>query len=163
MEHIRRWHEKGEIVKKFIGCIGALIFVAVTAQAAPSPIDGSWLSEDKESVVSIENCAHQADKYCGYLTHFKPSADKLANRALCGLRIMGGFEIHGSKLAGGWLIDPETDKIYNADLALRQTPEVLGVTLYEKIKLLSLTVKWTRVDLTNHEAMRQTTPPLCKP
>ena len=150
-------------MKNFIGYIGAVIFVATAALAAPLPIEGSWLSEDKESIVSIENCAHQVNEYCGYLTHFKPSGDKLANRALCGLRIMGGFEMRGGTLAGGWLIDPETDEIYNADLALLQTPAMLGVTLYEKIKFLSLTVKWTRFDLANHEAIRKSMPPVCKP
>ena len=42
---------------------------------------------------------------------------------------MGGYEMRGGKLAGGWLVDPETDEIYNADLALLKTPEVLGVSL----------------------------------
>lgn len=150
-------------MKKFIGYIGTLIFVATTAQATPSPIEGSWLSENKDSVILIEKCAHQTDKYCGYLTHYKPSGDKLGSRALCGFHIMGGFEMWGSKLTDGWLLDIETDEVYNANIKLGTAPSKLEVTLYEKIKILSLTVKWTRVDLVNEKAKPTNIPPLCTP
>ena len=135
-------------MKKVILLLFVLVSMYHTAFANPlsieASIEGSWINEDKDSVVLIKQCSHQPKAFCGYLTHFMPSPNRLENRALCHFRLIGGLKPKDEMFINGYILDPETDEIYNLTAQHNQTTDTLALHIYGRLKVLGVKVKWTR-------------------
>jgi len=115
----------------------ALIAVAVTAApvSAADPINGRWVTEDKDAVVSIGKCGATT---CGKIAQFlitppdgldqrdinNPDAN-LRKRKLLGLPILTNFKVD-SDLWRGTIYDPNSGKSYRS-VVRRKGANVLEV------------------------------------
>ncbi|PHR60651.1 MAG: hypothetical protein COA43_05750 [Robiginitomaculum sp.] len=124
---------------------------ALIAPLVGAPLMGMWLTSDKQAVVLIQECAVGPRQYCGYLVGFEPSGEKLIDRVLCGMRIVGGLTSKNDTLVSGWLAPPEDDNVYNIEVKLHGSSTVdapvLGLKVYGKVRVLSETLEWTRFDV----------------
>ncbi len=126
------------------------------AARADTQIDnytGTWLTDDRQGVVSVEPCLSAPDTICGYLVGFLDTDNMPLNRALCRFRIMGGLVPLDDKLKKGWLFDLETGNAYNLILRLRNQGQGINLKVYENSKFLSETLTWTRIDPERANAM----------
>lgn len=102
---------------------GAAALLTASAAWAAQPIEGRWLTEDKDAVVTIAPCGNSL---CGKVTRFlKPppqGADqrdvnnpdpKLRQRKLLGLPVLSGFSEDGD-LWRGRIYDPKSGKDYRS-------------------------------------------------
>ena len=98
----------------------ALLLVA----AAPAPITGRWVTDDKAALVEIAPCGQAL---CGRVVKVlkvdpsKPTRDvnnpdaSLRNRAIVGLPFLTGFVASGAEWAGR-IYDPRNGKTYRSTL-----------------------------------------------
>ncbi len=142
--------------------LGAMIVLAsfaappVFGQSAPGAA-GHWLSEDKDGVIAIYDCA---DKLCGKLVWIrdpldpsgKPLVDdknpdpNLRTRPRCGMVMLGGFTPTGTQEWGdGWIYDPTSGKTYSAKMRL-DGANLLKLRGFVGISLFGETQDWTRAD-----------------
>ena len=97
--------------------------VSAPAQAAPAPVGGNWLTQDKDAIVRIGPCG---DTLCGTISRFLvPPPDgpdqrdihnpdkELRARKLLGLAVLSSFRPDG-KLWRGRIYDPKTGKSYRS-------------------------------------------------
>jgi uncharacterized protein (DUF2147 family) len=69
---------------------------------------------------------------------------RLRNRPICGLQIMGGLKpMNDGSWDRGWIYDPEQGESFDVEVRLK-SPDVLQVTGYKGIKFLSETFRWRR-------------------
>lgn len=112
-------------LRKFMRAIPALLLVAggSALYAAPAPINGKWVTQDKDAVVSIEQCG---SVICGKLAQYlvippdgvgqkdvnNPDA-KLRSRQLLGTAFLTGFVPKGKEWHGK-VYDPKNGKTYRS-------------------------------------------------
>ncbi len=125
---------------------GASEIMAAEAQviASISGFSGSWVTDDNETIILIEQCDRDPRSFCGYVTKFKPTRKKLENRSICDARLVGGLKPVGNILQNGWVIDPESDSIYNLEISLTQSADKISLRVYQGRKRFGETVIWTR-------------------
>ena len=141
----------------------ALLCIFHFATAVASPIDGVWLSENKDARIKIHTCA--SDMKCGKIVWLaepvyppgsdmgRPGAQKRdknnpdmekRSQPLIGLEILKELRRQNERQwLDGRIYDPENGKIYRcrATLVDGDTLELRG---YIGISLLGRTTKWTR-------------------
>jgi uncharacterized protein (DUF2147 family) len=138
----------------------ALFFTAITAPAfaAPSPLEGLWLTQNKRVVVNIESCDWEGENsLCGTVywvikgglqTDLRNPDPALRSRPMCGLMLMWGFEqdnLH--EWENGEIYKADDGDMYEADLELLEDDR-LEVRGYLGISWFGRTQIWTRADAT---------------
>lgn len=127
----------------------AAIAAAASPAAAATPVTGSWLTVEKDSVVEISPCG---DKICGRIVRILSPTPKgpprdennpnpaLRNRPIQGLTILSNFVSDGKQLVGN-AYDPRAGKTYKSFLALMPngTLQVKGC-----VSFLCRSQTWTR-------------------
>lgn len=103
----------------------AAVLVAGAAQAAPAPVTGRWLTEERDAMVEVAPCGAQL---CGRIVRIlRPSADRpavdrnnpdpaLRDRPIQGLTILSGFTADRDRFKGR-IYDPRSGKTYRSELA----------------------------------------------
>lgn len=90
---------------------------------AAQPVDGRWLTEDRDAVITIGDCGRTK---CGKITKFlvappqgvdqrdvNNSDPKLRNRKLLGMPVLTGFTEDGNEWRGQ-IYDPKSGKSYRS-------------------------------------------------
>jgi uncharacterized protein (DUF2147 family) len=130
------------------------------AQLTANDINGTWLNEDKDAHVEIEN---RDGKYYGNIIWLKtpidPATDKakldkenpdteLQKRPLMGLQLLSGFVFDGDdEWEDGTIYDPKSGKTYSCYMEFTDdTQNKLKVRGYIGVSLLGRTTYWTRVE-----------------
>ena len=111
------------------------VLVAGGAQAAPTPVTGTWLTDGGKALVRIEPCGAQL---CGRIAKVlapqpgKPALDSanrdpsLRGRSIEGLSILTDFAASGDHWSGR-IYDPESGRTYRSELVRRgDTLDVKG-------------------------------------
>lgn len=114
-----------------LGKLGAAAAVLVTlgagvARAAPTPPEGLWFTDEKESVIRVQPCGDDAQTYCGTIAWLKkpndaegapkldknnPDPDK-AKHTLLGLQILQNLSADDDHWTGK-AYNPEDGKTYD--------------------------------------------------
>jgi uncharacterized protein (DUF2147 family) len=118
-----------------------------TAAFSATPADGyigKWLTEDAESIVSIKPCENRPSELCGYLIGFPETGNGSMNKALCGIRILGGLKPRDGNLEEGWFFDIETSNAYDLKLTSQKSGTAISLRVYEGVSVLGETFVWTR-------------------
>jgi uncharacterized protein (DUF2147 family) len=111
------------------------------ANPPPASVEGRWLTDDREGVVSIVACGTQL---CGRIVEVLdrepgvPSTDvnnpdlRLRRRPLVGLLTLWGFRHDGDTWDGGRAYDPKSGKSYRSSLTVERdgTLRVTGCVLF---------------------------------
>ena len=131
---------------------------AATAAAAPDPVLGHWLNQDREGKVLIAPCGDAPGAVCGAITWLKEPADEagrpahdihnpdpaLRARPVIGLFVIRDMKPAGpGRWAGGRLYDPETGRSYKGRLT------ALGggkLKVEGCVLMLCQAQTWTRAD-----------------
>jgi uncharacterized protein (DUF2147 family) len=104
-----------------------MLALATLALASPllaaQPVDGRWLTEDRDAVITIGDCGKTK---CGKITRFlvappqgvdqrdvNNSNPKLRNRKLLGMPVLTGFTEDGDEWRGQ-IYDPKSGKSYRS-------------------------------------------------
>ncbi len=140
-----------------------LIFVTCDSARAGSgknAATGLWLTENHRSVIKIEACG---DKLCGHVfwiikdgmqTDSKNPDEKLRSRAMCGLKIMWGFEQDDdNNWSGGRIYKADDGDTYHAEIEML-SPDKLKVRGYIGIPLFGVSQTWTRVKAADYPACK---------
>jgi uncharacterized protein (DUF2147 family) len=130
---------------------------AVTAGAAASPIEGTWLVQDGEAHIRIERCGSE---HCGAIVWLREPLDEngktptdtenpdpsLRSRTIMGLDILHfGVEPDEDGIwRSGRIYDPENGKTYRCTLAL-EGDDALRLRGYVGVPLFGRTTRWTRI------------------
>lgn len=122
-------------VRPLMLAAAALTSVAATPATAAEPINGRWVTQDKDAIVTIAPCGKTT---CGKVAKFlTPPPDgpdqrdiynpdpKLKKRRLLGLPVLSNFEEEDS-LWRGRIYDPKTGKSYRS-VVRRKSANVLEV------------------------------------
>jgi len=120
------------------------LLVAAPSAAKATDLAGLWLTNDKESVVSIGACTKNKEKYCGFLTRFRDTGNKELNRKLCGSKLVGDMSIFGNRLTGGWIYSPEKSQAYNLIIYPKTAPEKILLRAYGNKVSDGESFTWTR-------------------
>ncbi|MDG6079196.1 DUF2147 domain-containing protein [Erythrobacter litoralis] len=117
--------------------LAALALLALASPAfAADPIDGRWITEEKDAVITIGDCGSST---CGKITKFlkappqgagqrdvNNSNPKLRSRKLLGMPVLTGFT-EESDLWRGEIYDPKGGKTYRSVIRRKgNTLEVKG-------------------------------------
>ena len=131
------------------------ITLAAAAAAPTGSVEGNWLTERKNGIVTIFDCGAAL---CGRLVWLRiaPSDDnphavdnrnpdpKLRGHSLCGLTMMWGFRPDGrDHWSGGAFYDPQSGNTYRGTVSLRPDGR-LGLRGYVLIPLFGRSESWTR-------------------
>ena len=119
--------------------------------ASAGPIDGLWLTDDRQGVVRIGPCGGHL---CGWIARVLargpgvPARDvnnpepRLRARPLQGLPILSGFTAAGAGFTGGQAYDPQSGRSYTA----RLSPNADGSLTVTGCVLFSCrSNRWTRL------------------
>lgn len=105
--------------------LAAAILIAGTAQAAPAPVTGRWLTPERDAMVEVGPCGAAL---CGRIARvLKPTAGRpttdvnnpdkaLRDRPIQGLTILSGFTADGDTWKGR-IYDPRSGRTYRSELA----------------------------------------------
>lgn len=128
-----------------------LLALGWSAALRASPIDGLWLTDDRQGVVRIGPCG---PRLCGWIARVLargpgvPSRDvnnpdpRLRGRALLGLPILSGFTAAGAGFTGGQAYDPQSGRSYTA----RLSPNADGsLTVTGCVLFICRSKRWTRL------------------
>lgn len=139
----------------------SVFFVALAAAGpgqaqAPKPdAVGLWIDHTGRGAVEISRCGQAL---CGHIVWLETLVDakgqpltdgynpdqKLRNRPICGLQIIGDAKPMASgAFDKGWIYDPEKGKRYDVEVKL-VSPNKLTVLGYLGLKFLGETFAWTR-------------------
>lgn len=118
----------------------------VRAQAAPG-ITGRWLTKDHSTVIDIEPCGGSlCGSIVGMVAWPKDGVPRdLHGQAECRETIIRDFRPVESNLWKGDIINPNTDKVYDAELWLGRDTQ-LHLRGYIGLPLFGQTQIWTRYD-----------------
>lgn len=137
----------------------ALLVVALPARTAePSPV-GRWTAFDDdtgkaEAIIQIQK---QGDALVGWIDKIldEPKDDKpprctacegeLKNAPIIGLKIIQHMQPEGDAWRGH-IMDPESGKVYNASMSLREAGQDLEVRGYIGIPLFGRSQTWERAE-----------------
>jgi len=136
------------------------MFVAMTRFAWAGEGDGvtgRWLTQKGNGIIAITTCG---DSICGKVDWMRPPSDArpgvvprdtnnpdpaLRQHPMCGLQIISGFRREsGNHWVEGRIYDPESGKIYHANITLEDANH-LRLRGYVGIPLLGESQIWTRV------------------
>ena len=109
--------------------IAAALGLLLAAPAAAAPgVEGTWLTEDKNALVTIRPCGGSV---CGAIskvlvqkpgvptTDIKNPNPALRKRPFVGLVFLSGFKRAGTGWEGGRIYDPNTGKTYRSKIAVQ--------------------------------------------
>ena len=127
----------------------ALLAATPAVAAAASPLQGSWLTDDRKAIVAIAPCG---ERLCGRLARVLdkgpavPKADinnpdsRLRSRPLTGLVILRGFVRRGDEWEGR-AYDPKSGRTYRSTLRFQPdgSLKVTGCVLF-----ICQSRRWTR-------------------
>jgi uncharacterized protein (DUF2147 family) len=148
-------------MKKFV-VVALILLGASVVRAADSgnAVTGLWLTENHRSIIKIEACG---DKLCGHVfwiikdgmqTDSKNPDEKLRGRAMCGLKIMWGFEPDDDgDWSGGRIYKADDGDTYHAELEM-MSPNKLKVRGYVGIPLFGVSQTWSRVKAADYPACK---------
>jgi uncharacterized protein (DUF2147 family) len=127
------------------------------AAAPAAPEMGVWIDDTDQGAVEIAPC-EGTTKLCGRIVWLKAPVDAKGkpftdglnpdkskrSQPICGLQVIGNLvrQKDGSYDAG-WIYDPKTGDKFDLTIKMK-SPDVLAVTGYVGIKLLSETFTWKR-------------------
>ncbi len=127
-------------------------FALVPAQAAG--FSGWWRTEDNDSIVSIETCVDAPERFCGYLVKFDSTGNDALDNQLCRAPILGDLNAVGESLTGGWIYDPETDKVYSVTIRKKKPGQAIHLRVYEGREIFGETIHWTRYEGSDGECRK---------
>lgn len=126
------------------------------AEMAKDPAEGLWLTENKRSVIELQQCDLGLCGHIYWITEggmqydIKNPDETKRNEPMCGLPILWGFENDG---LGDWedgkIYKADDGDMYDADVELNQDG-TLHVRGYMGIALLGKSQTWTRVDAADY-------------
>lgn len=99
-----------------------------TAFADPHDVQGLWLTQDQDSIISIRDCGDGTP--CGFVhspvgepdpdfTHDVHNPDpELRGQPLLGMKMMHGFKKRGNGWRRGKIYDPTTGKTYGSGMSV---------------------------------------------
>lgn len=131
----------------------AALFLIMPFQAnAASPLEGLWLTENKRSVIKVEECDQGL---CGYIHWIieggmqydskNPDVAK-RNNPMCGLPILWGFEKDSeTEWEDGNIYKADDGDVYSSEVAL-QKDGTLKVRGYVGMAFLGKSQIWTKVN-----------------
>lgn len=129
--------------------IAALVLAAGPALA--DPVEGEWLSKEKDGRIRITPCPGRAERMCGAISFVKDRTQPLdvrnpdpalRSRALVGLQILRDFaRAAPGRWTGGRIYDPKTGKTYDSKLSINADG---SLKLEGCISILCQTRIWTR-------------------
>jgi len=142
--------------------LAALALLATTAaQAAPDPVCGRWLTEDKQGTVHVYL---EADgKLAGRIVAGSGPNERddknpdpaQRSRPLPGLKLMQGFSRDGDGWRGGEIYDPDEGKTYKATARLAEkSADTLLLHGYVGLPMFGRTEEWTRAAPPGADACR---------
>ncbi len=118
-------------------------------------IEGLWLTQDRDGIVSIYECGAALCGKFVWLQDNDPAAPSLdsknpnpekRSRPLCGMEFMGDFKLdEDGKMSGGWIYSPRHGDVFDARLSLAESG-ALKLHGYLFVPLLGQTQTWTRVE-----------------
>lgn len=136
-----------------IGAIGlfAVIGLWSGAASATSPIDGLWLTSDRNAVVRVGSCG---PRICGWIVRVSGRGSNAAardsnnpntglrTRTIVGMPVLTGFSADGNQFSGGQVYDPTSGRSYRTTLSLNSdgSLNVTGCVL-----VFCQTKRWTRM------------------
>ncbi len=121
-----------------------LAMAVIPLSSAADSIAGWWLTDDGTSMVSIEPCVETTEKMCGYLVRYESTGDNVLDREVCRLPILGDLSRDGDKLNRGWLLDPDSEEIYNLTVYPKTDGKTIELRVFGKLEMFGESVVWTR-------------------
>lgn len=119
----------------------ALLLLAGTAQANPvSPgVFGDWLTEDGMGVIRVAACGTEI---CGTIAGMTDHSGRdWRGLSQCGLTFIRVHRVEGEARLHGTVTDPQTGKVYQAELWLGQDG-ALRLRGYVGLEILGSTERW---------------------
>ncbi len=107
----------------------AAVMAISTPAAAKAPIEGRWVTEDKDAIIEIKPCG---STICGRIIRFlvaPPTPNpkdtenpnpKLRKRPIMGLAVLSGFKAEKAGKYRGKIYDPKVGKTYKSFLSVRK-------------------------------------------
>lgn len=136
--------------------IFGLLAMSHTGFAQTPGAAGLWLDNEGRAAIEIDRCDRS---FCGRIVWLKEPNDtagqpwvdllnplpSMRSTPICGLQIIGELkrEVDGS-FTGGWIYDPEQGKRFNVEI-MPKSADIIEVLAYDKDKVLSETMAWTRL------------------
>ena len=119
------------MIKPVISAVFAATLMAISAPAfADAPVEGRWVTEDKDAIVEIKPCG---SSICGRIVKFlkRPPTENpkdtknpevsLRNRPIMGLAVLSGFRPDDDDgQYKGKIYDPKSGKTYKSYLSKRR-------------------------------------------
>ncbi len=117
--------------KHFAPALFAATMLAVSAPAAAkTPVEGRWVTEDKDAIIEIAPCGRN---FCGKIVKFlvaPPTPNpkdtnnpntKLRGRPIMGMNVLSGFTLHDRDDGQfkGTIYDPKAGKTYKSFMSVR--------------------------------------------
>ncbi len=113
----------------FPAALATAMLAIATPAAAAAPIEGRWVTEEKDSIVEIKPCGNSI---CGRIVKFlkappKPNPKdtenpnpKLRSRPIMGMAVLSGFKLHDADDGEykGTIYDPRNGKSYKSFLSV---------------------------------------------
>lgn len=137
----------------------SLLFIPFSANAADA-VEGFWLTQNKRSVIQIEQCDAGL---CGYvywiidggLQRDEYNPDKAhRNDPICGMRVLWGFDHDGAgEWSSGRIYKADDGDTYHANVEL-QSDGTLRLRGYVGVPVFGKTQIWNRVDKSEYKACR---------
>lgn len=136
-----------------------ILMMPFAAQAA-SPLTGYWLTENKRSVIMIEECG---ESLCGNIHWIieggmqfdEKNPDETKRKTpMCGLPILWGFEKDSeTEWEDGKIYKADDGDVYSSEMELQEdgTLEVKG---YVGFSFIGKSQDWTRVDPKDYPACK---------
>lgn len=142
-------------MKKIIVILSVIFCLSTPSYAHASEAEGLWLTENKRSVIHIQECGNSI---CGKIhwiidggmqTDAKnPDTDK-KKRPMCGLDILWDFKSSGKHWSSGKIYKADDGDIYSATITIKDA-NTLSLRGYLGIPLFGKTQTWTRVSEDTH-------------
>lgn len=149
------------MIRTLIITLAALCILTPPAYATVA--EGLWLTENKRSVIKVEQCD---EGLCGYIHWIikggmqydsKNPDESLRNTPMCGLKILHGFEQdknNSNIWKSGNIYKADDGDIYAAEVEVLNETE-MKVTGYIGFTFLGKTQTWTRVDAKQYPTCRK--------
>ncbi|MBO9739703.1 DUF2147 domain-containing protein [Xanthomonas axonopodis pv. begoniae] len=119
--------------------VAALPLMPVLA-AAPSPVQGLWLTAAKDAVIAFAPCTDAAGAMCGKVVWDK---DAGTPKDTCGVQIARLERDDNGTWRDGWAFDPRSGKRYKA--TLRSKGDSLTLRAFIGAEVLGENMLFTRV------------------
>jgi len=147
----------GRLGNALLGLLaGALVLAGLSNTASAADTKGLWLTQDKDAVLTIDNCG---DQICGRIIWLKdavdgnglPNLDKnnpdpaKRTQPICGLVILSELKPSSPDIWEGYIYNPEDGRTYSVNVTAL-SDNALKIRGYIGLSIFGGSQIWTRVN-----------------